>query len=137
MGLMLLAGCRGRGIEGDQLIIITPHWQGVVDEFTAAFEGYYLEKTGRPITLEWLDQGGTADDLRYVQSEFERSPKGIGIDLFTAAESMRLKCCMRAASWFRSSSLMRCLRRSLRSCSACRCTRRAITGTGQRSVDLE
>ncbi|HCF94396.1 MAG TPA: hypothetical protein DEW46_04990 [Verrucomicrobia bacterium] len=82
MGLMLLAGCRRRGIEGDQLIIITPHWQGVVDEFTAAFEGYYLEKTGRPITLEWLDQGGTADDLRYVQSEFERSPKGIGIDLF-------------------------------------------------------
>jgi ABC-type Fe3+ transport system substrate-binding protein len=80
--LILTIGCGRRGAEGDRLVIITPHWQGVVTEFTYAFEQYYKEQTGRDISLEWLDQGGTADDLRYVRSEFERSPEGVGIDLF-------------------------------------------------------
>jgi ABC-type Fe3+ transport system substrate-binding protein len=32
--------------------------------------------------LSWIDQGGTSEDLRYVQARYAKTPAGIGIDLF-------------------------------------------------------
>jgi ABC-type Fe3+ transport system substrate-binding protein len=32
--------------------------------------------------VEWVDQGGTSEGLRYVQSRFAQAPDGIGIDIF-------------------------------------------------------
>jgi len=68
--------------ETDKLILISPHWEGIETEFTTAFQKSYKNETGKDVVLEWLDQGGTSSDFRYVNSEFERNPDSINIDLF-------------------------------------------------------
>jgi len=65
-----------------KLILISPHWEGIREEFGRAFSRWTERRFGHRTTLEWLDVGGTSDALRYVLSEFKRSPDGIDIDLF-------------------------------------------------------
>ncbi len=67
----------------DRLVLISPHPDGVQNEFETAFKSHYSRLTGREVILEWLDVGGgTSSILRYVKSEFRRAPGGIGIDVF-------------------------------------------------------
>lgn len=67
----------------DRLVLISPHPDGVQNEFEAAFRSHYARLTGREIVLEWLDVGGgTSSILRYIKSEFNRAPAGVGIDIF-------------------------------------------------------
>ena len=66
--------------RGPKLVIISSHWEGVRQEFGEAFSRWMASR-GRPVRVEWLDVGGTVDMVKFVQSEFTRSPKGIGIDL--------------------------------------------------------
>ena len=67
----------------DRLVLISPHPDGVQNEFETAFKSHYSRLTGREIILEWLDVGGgTSSILRYIKSEFNRAPGGIGIDIF-------------------------------------------------------
>jgi ABC-type Fe3+ transport system substrate-binding protein len=66
----------------EKLVILSPHWDGIRNEFGSAFSSWYQKKYNRTIAVEWLDLGGTSDCVRYAYSEFKRSPKGIGIDLF-------------------------------------------------------
>ena len=69
--------------SADRLVLMSPHPDGVQNEFEAAFVRHYRAQTGRDVALEWLDPGGgTSTLLRYIKSEFKRSPDGIGIDLF-------------------------------------------------------
>ncbi len=70
------------GKADDKLVIISPHWDGIRNEFGDAFASLYKRETGRTIALDWLDPGGTNDCVRYVLSEFKRNPAGIGIDVF-------------------------------------------------------
>ncbi|MFH0920733.1 MAG: extracellular solute-binding protein [Fibrobacterota bacterium] len=77
----------GRGastaLSDDRLVIITPHWDGLRNEFRGAFSAWYKTRTGRTVAVEYLDPGGGGSDcMRYILSEFKRSPEGIGIDLF-------------------------------------------------------
>ncbi|MCM8769440.1 MAG: extracellular solute-binding protein [Candidatus Omnitrophica bacterium] len=66
----------------DHLVIISPHWEGIRIEITRKFSQWYQDKYHKEVTLEWLDQGGTSDDLRLVESLFKKTPEGIGIDVF-------------------------------------------------------
>ena len=66
----------------DKLVIISPHWEGIETEFDTAFKAWYSKKTGRQVAVDWLDQGGSSSDFRFIESEFKRLPEGIGIDLF-------------------------------------------------------
>ena len=66
----------------DKLVIISPHWEGIETEFDTAFKAWYVEEIGRQVTVDWLDQGGSSSDFRFIESEFKRLPEGIGIDLF-------------------------------------------------------
>jgi ABC-type Fe3+ transport system substrate-binding protein len=74
-----LAQCAERRAD---LVIISPHWEGLRYEFARAFSDWHLKKHGAPAVVEWIDQGGTSDDIKFVISEFQHSPHGIGIDLF-------------------------------------------------------
>jgi ABC-type Fe3+ transport system substrate-binding protein len=65
----------------DRLVLISPHWEGIQDEFERAFKIHYQHETGRAVELEWLDVGGTSETLRFIRSEFKSKPSGIGIDL--------------------------------------------------------
>ena len=67
----------------DRLVLISPHADEIQNEFETGFMMAYREDTGREVDVEWLDVGGgTSSILRYIKSEFGRSPGGIGIDLF-------------------------------------------------------
>ncbi len=66
--------------HGAKLVIISSHWEGVRQEFGEAFSRW-MAAQGKAVRVEWLDVGGTVDMVKFVQSEFTRSPQGIGIDL--------------------------------------------------------
>ena len=89
--LIIAAGCAKKKAaekefapvpKGEALVIIGPHWEGVRKEFGDAFIGWYREKYKKDVKVEWLDQGGTGDDLRFLKSEFAKNPESTGVDLF-------------------------------------------------------
>ncbi len=65
----------------DHLVIISPHENSVKENFIPAFRDWYFNKTKRQVKVEWLTQGGTSDNLRYIRSQFKKYPGGIGIDM--------------------------------------------------------
>ena len=65
-----------------KLVCVSPHWEGIRWEFTRAFSRWTAKHLGHRTEIDWLDVGGTSDCLRYVRSEFSRSPDGINVDLF-------------------------------------------------------
>ncbi len=67
---------------GEQLVIISPHWEGVKIELSSAFAKWHLEKYGTEAHIEWIDQGGTSDNLKFVESLYKKNPGGIDIDMF-------------------------------------------------------
>lgn len=62
--------------------ILTPHGDNIRQEIGGAFQSWYQARYGEPPNLNWIDQGGTSEDLRYVQGRFAKTPASIGIDLF-------------------------------------------------------
>ena len=74
--------CGQTAAAQDKLVIISPHWEGIETEFDTGFKAWYAKETGREVTVDWLDQGGSSSDFRFIESEFKRLPEGIGIDLF-------------------------------------------------------
>lgn len=66
----------------DQLVLLSPHWEGIRIEFDEAFREQYKQDTGRDVDLKWLDVGGTSDILKFIRSEFKNKASGIRIDLF-------------------------------------------------------
>ncbi|NCO35360.1 MAG: hypothetical protein AUJ92_15150 [Armatimonadetes bacterium CG2_30_59_28] len=79
----LFAGCgRSTVTPGEKLTIISPHYEGIREEYGDAFNSYRQSQGRGEVELEWIDQGGTSDDLRFVKSEFSRTPDGINIDIF-------------------------------------------------------
>jgi ABC-type Fe3+ transport system substrate-binding protein len=57
-----------------RVVVITPHIDAIRYEFGRAFA------TWSGAEVEWRNVGGTADAVRFVQSEFAGKPEGIGID---------------------------------------------------------
>jgi ABC-type Fe3+ transport system substrate-binding protein len=66
----------------DRLVLLSPHWEGIQQEFEIAFQAHYYRETGRTVEFEWIDVGGTSEMLRFIRSEFNSKPAGIGIDIF-------------------------------------------------------
>ena len=64
------------------LAILTPHGDNIRQELGAAFKAWSEVRYGESPEINWIDQGGTSEDLRYVQSRFAATPASIGIDLF-------------------------------------------------------
>ena len=42
----------------DQLVLLSPHWEGIRIELDEAFREQYKQDTGRDVDLKWLDVGG-------------------------------------------------------------------------------
>jgi ABC-type Fe3+ transport system substrate-binding protein len=69
----------------EKLVILSPHWEGIKREFERGFNAYLeyklkLSLSERP-SLQWIDVGGTSDILKFIRSEFEKTPHSIGVDL--------------------------------------------------------
>ena len=39
----------------DQLVLLSPHWEGTRIEFGEAFRKQYKQETGRDVEMKWLD----------------------------------------------------------------------------------
>ena len=80
--LLLIVLTGSFATAADRLVLLSPHWEGIQNEFERAFKVHHLRQTGRTVEFEWLEVGGTAEVLRFVRSEFNAKPGGIGIDVF-------------------------------------------------------
>src|SRR6185503_8555334 len=68
-------------LAAEQLVIVSPHWEGARIEFARAFSEWHAAKYGHPVHVDWRDVGGTSDIIRFIRSEFKQRPEGIGIDV--------------------------------------------------------
>lgn len=66
----------------DKLVIISPHRKSIQEEFIPKFKEHYKSAYGTEVQVDWLDQGGTSDDIRFVRSKFKANPKTSNIDIF-------------------------------------------------------
>ncbi|MBC7659427.1 MAG: extracellular solute-binding protein [Chitinophagaceae bacterium] len=66
----------------DTLMILSPHRKSIQDEYVPAFVEYYKAKFKTDVQVDWLDQGGTSDDVRFVRAKFGSNPKTSGVDIF-------------------------------------------------------
>ena len=82
VGLVAAFFCAGTLSSAEKLVIVSPHWEGLRYEFARAFSEWHQEKYGTPVEVDWRDLGGSSENVRFVISEFNQSPAGIGIDLF-------------------------------------------------------
>ena len=65
-----------------EIVVITPHIDAIRYEFGRGFAAWHARQYGETAEVEWRNAGGTADALRFVQSEFAAKPDGIGLDCF-------------------------------------------------------
>ncbi len=66
----------------DKLVILSAHRKSIQDEFLPRFKTFYKNTYKTDVEVEWLDQGGTSDDVRFLKAKFLSNPKTSGIDLF-------------------------------------------------------
>jgi ABC-type Fe3+ transport system substrate-binding protein len=65
-----------------ELIIASPHWEGVQYEFGRAFEEYYRAKTGQTVRVRWRDLGGTTQIEKALDASYKATPDSCQIDVF-------------------------------------------------------
>lgn len=82
VGSALLTGFAEHNFADDALVIISPHRKSIQEELVPSFEEFYLKTYKTKVKVDWIDQGGTSDDVRFVKAKFEKNPKTSGIDLF-------------------------------------------------------
>jgi ABC-type Fe3+ transport system substrate-binding protein len=77
----LLCGAATAPAPAATVVILTPHVDAIREEFGRGFAEWHAKEFSEPASVEWRNVGGTADALRFVQSEFARKPAGIGLDI--------------------------------------------------------
>lgn len=82
LALIVLANLATVAAAADKLVVISPHRKSLQDEYIQAFKDYYEKTFKTAVEVEWLDQGGTSDDVRFIKAKFEKNPKTADIDIF-------------------------------------------------------
>src|SRR6185295_14801955 len=57
----------------EELIVISPHWEGIKAEFGRAFSENYFKRTQRRVRVSWLDLGNTGECVKYVDEKFKQA----------------------------------------------------------------
>jgi len=55
----------------EELLILSPHWDGIKHEFGSAFALYYQQRYRRSIRVTWLDQGATSEIRRFLDGRLK------------------------------------------------------------------
>jgi hypothetical protein len=71
-----------KDLHSEKLVILTPHRKSITREYEERFRVYYKNLFQKEVTLEFIDQGGTENDLRFLDVRFQKQPLNPGIDLF-------------------------------------------------------
>ncbi|MHC4481629.1 MAG: ABC transporter substrate-binding protein [Planctomycetota bacterium] len=69
-------------LETRKLVILSPHAESIQTEFERAFSQWTAETRGFAVEIEWLDQGGTIQAIKFVDDRFDANPEGIRVDIF-------------------------------------------------------
>lgn len=88
LALSLFFGTSLQSLGNERLSIISPHRKSIQNEYIPLFEAYYKKEYGQDISVEWIDQGGTENDLRFIEAKYEKSPNSSGIDIFWGGGDM-------------------------------------------------
>jgi ABC-type Fe3+ transport system substrate-binding protein len=67
--------------EARVLKIVSPHAESIRNEFTTAFNAWYLQKYNEVVDVKWSDLGGTAGAMKYIESQFLTNASSIGLDV--------------------------------------------------------
>src|ERR1700733_12513382 len=76
--------------DENEVIIVSPHWDGIKEETARAFSAWHEKKYGRSAIIHWREQGGGGSQIiRFLRSEYNLSPNvdidvlyGGGVDPF-------------------------------------------------------
>ena len=72
----------------DQVVVISPHRKSIQREFIPRFEAYYFAQFNKKISVEWIDQGGTENDLNFIYNRYKQNSKTSDIDIFWGGGDM-------------------------------------------------
>ena len=72
----------------ETVVVLSPHRKAIPDEFIPLFKEHYKKKFSQDIQVEWLDQGGTSNDVKFLRAKFGSNPKTAGIDVFWGGPSL-------------------------------------------------
>jgi ABC-type Fe3+ transport system substrate-binding protein len=65
----------------NEVVVISPHWDGIKDETSRAFSSWHEQKYGEPAIIRWREAGGGSSQiLRFLRSEYKAGPSS-GIDV--------------------------------------------------------
>ena len=71
--------CPARAAD-NEVVVISPHWDGIKEETSRAFSAWHEKKYGQPVTIRWRDTGGTSQIVRFLRAEYQ-SNSSAGIDV--------------------------------------------------------
>jgi len=65
----------------NEVVVISPHWDGIKEETSRAFSHWHEKKYGQPATIRWREAGGGASQIvRFLRAEYQTDPSS-GIDV--------------------------------------------------------
>jgi len=68
--------------EGEAVVVLSPHWEGIMREFSRGFAEWHLETYDAPAHIEQLNVGGGSSTIRrYIESRFTTSSQTIDVDV--------------------------------------------------------
>jgi ABC-type Fe3+ transport system substrate-binding protein len=75
--LLLVAGARA---ETAEVVVISPHWDGIKDETSRAFSAWHEKTYGTPAVIRWRDAGGGSQIMKFLRGEYANHG-GPGVDV--------------------------------------------------------
>lgn len=81
LGLLAWASLISSQAKDDEVIVISPHWDGIKEETARAFSAWHEKKYGRPATIRWRElNGGGSQIARFLVAEYHSGPSA-GVDV--------------------------------------------------------
>ncbi len=82
LGMFLVGVSMFLNAEDDALVILSPHRKSIQDEFVPRFVQYYKRTYKKNVNVDWIDQGGSENEIRYLLSKYDKNKNTANVDLF-------------------------------------------------------
>ncbi len=64
------SSCFQAGGATPEVIVISPHWEGIKDETSRAFRAWHEKTYGIPAVIRWRDAGGSSQVIKFLRNEY-------------------------------------------------------------------
>jgi len=79
--ILVFTPCLGTLAAENEVVVISPHWDGIKEETSRAFSTWHEKTYGQPVIIRWRETGGgTTQIIKLLRSEFQSGPSA-GIDV--------------------------------------------------------